>query len=114
MADQVSLGFTDRNAGQATTLAAAIAVNRSYRDAAEAALAKLVQDGRPFTTEDVRLGIPRGVEPHSPNLLPSLIGTWAARRVIVPCGEYRSERRSRHASRNRVWIGQPSILEPTE
>ncbi|MEV7042245.1 hypothetical protein [Amycolatopsis sp. NPDC051061] len=108
MADQLALGFADRHAGQEANLAAAVAVNRNYRAAAEAALAALVREGRPFTAEDVRNAVPDSVEPHSPNVLPSVLGTWAARRLIVPCGEYRSRRRSRRASRNRVWIACPS------
>lgn len=114
MADQLALGFADRHAGQEATLAAAVAVNRDYRAAAEVALAALVREGRPFTAEDVRKAVPDGVEPHSPNVLPSVLGTWAARRLIVPCGEYRSRRRSRRASRNRVWIAHVSAVAPIE
>jgi hypothetical protein len=103
--DQLALAFADRHAGQSANLAAATAVHRKYREAAETVLADLVAEGRPFTAEDVRRGIPDDVEAHSPNVLPSVLGIWAARRRIVPCGEYRSRRRSRRASRNRVWIG---------
>lgn len=110
MADQLTLNFDDRHAGQAANLAAAVAVNRAYRAAAEAVLAELVREGRPFTAEDVREAVPHEVEPHSPNVLPSVLGTWAARRLIVPCGEYRSHRRSRRASRNRVWIARRADL----
>ena len=108
MADQLALGFADRHAGQAANLAAATAVHRRYRDAAEAVLAELVADGRPFTVDDIRRRIPDDIEPHHPNVLPSLLGIWAERRLIVPCGEYRSRRRPRRASRNRVWIGRPA------
>ena len=114
VADQLALGFADRHAGQEANLAAAAAVHRNYRAAAEAALAALVCEGRPFTAEDVRKAVPDGVEPHSPNVLPSVLGTWAARRLIVPCGEYRSRRRSRRASRNRVWIAHASATTPIE
>ncbi|MGH3859186.1 hypothetical protein [Actinokineospora sp.] len=104
--DQLALAFADRHAGQEANLAAASAVHRRYRDAVEAVLADLVESGRPFTADDVRRGVPDEVEAeaHSPNVLPSVLGIWAARRVIVPCGEYRSRRRPRRASRNRVWI----------
>ncbi|TCO64365.1 hypothetical protein [Actinocrispum wychmicini] len=102
--DQLALAFADRHAGQSANLAAATAVHRRYREAAETVLADLVADGRPFTAEDIRNGIPEDIEAHSPNVLPSVLGIWAARRRIVPCGEYRSRRRSRRASRNRVWI----------
>jgi hypothetical protein len=104
MADQLALAFADRHAGQQANLDAATAVHRRYREAVEIVLADLVAAGLPFTADDIRKGIPEGVEAHSPNILPSVLGTWAARRVIVPCGEYRSRRRSRRASRNRVWI----------
>jgi hypothetical protein len=108
MADQLALAFADRHAGQAANLGAATAVHRRYRQAAEVVLAELVADGRPFTVDDVRQRIPEDVEPHHPNVLPSLLGIWAERRLIVPCGEYRSRRRPRRASRNRVWIGRPT------
>lgn len=108
MADQLVLGFADRRAGQEANLAAAIAPHRQYRDAVETVLAELVASGQPFTADDVRNGVPDHVdaEAHSPNVLPSVLGIWAARRLIVPCGEYRSRRRPRRASRNRVWIGR--------
>lgn len=106
--DQLALGFADRRAGQSATLAAATAAHRRYREAAELVLAELVADGHPFTVDDVRQRIPEGIQPHHPNVLPSLLGIWAERRLIVPCGEYRSRRRPRRASRNRVWIGRPT------
>lgn len=108
MTDQLQLGLADRNRGQEANLAAAVAAHRRYREAAEVVLDELVASGQPFTAEDIRRGVPHGIEPHSPNVLPSLIGTWAARRRIVPCGEYRSRRRSRRASRNRVWVANPA------
>ena len=108
MADQLALGFADRHAGQAANLAAATAVHRRYRQAAEVVLAELVADGRPLTVDDIRRRIPDDIEPHHPNVLPSLLGIWAERRLIVPFGEYRSRRRPRRASRNRVWIGRPA------
>jgi hypothetical protein len=105
--DQLVLAFADRRTGQETNLAAASAGHRRYRETVETVLAELVASGRPFTADDIRRAIPDEVdaEAHSPNVLPSVLGIWAARRVIVPCGEYRSRRRSRRASRNRVWIG---------
>ncbi|SDD86179.1 hypothetical protein [Actinokineospora iranica] len=105
--DQLALALADRRAGQQANLAAATAGHRRYREAVEAVLADLVATGHPFTADDVRQAVPADAEAeaHSPNVLPSVLGTWAARRVIVPCGEYRSRRRPRRASRNRVWIG---------
>ncbi|GAA3890371.1 hypothetical protein GCM10022243_64080 [Saccharothrix violaceirubra] len=108
MADQLALAFADRHAGHEANLAAATAAHRRYRETVETVLADLVAAGAPFTADDVRKAIPDDVaaEAHSPNVLPSVLGTWAARRVIVSCGEYRSRRRSRRASRNRVWIAR--------
>jgi hypothetical protein len=106
--DQLALGFVDRRAGHEANLAAANAVHRRYREAAERVLAELVVDGNPFTVDDVRQRIPDEIQPHHPNVLPSLLGIWAERRLIVPCGEYRSRRRPRRASRNRIWIGRPA------
>jgi hypothetical protein len=40
--DQLALGFADRHAGQDANLAAATAVHRRYREAAERVLAELV------------------------------------------------------------------------
>lgn len=79
MVDQLALGFADRHDGQTANLAAATAAHRPYREAAETVLAELVRKGRPSTAEDVRRGIPKDVEPHSPNVLPSVLGAWAAR-----------------------------------
>ncbi|MGW1678529.1 hypothetical protein, partial [Saccharopolyspora sp. NPDC002376] len=88
-------------------LAAATAPHRGdYRHRLETALAELVAARAPFTADDIRAaaGEPDG---ERPNLLPSVIGVAAAQRVIVPAGEYRSCRRERRASRNRVWIACP-------
>ncbi|WP_424183830.1 hypothetical protein ACOBQX_17885 [Actinokineospora sp. G85] len=109
--DQLALAFADRRAGQRANLAAASAAHKRYRETVETVLADLVRQRRPFTADDVRNALPDEItaEAHSPNVLPSVLGTWAARRVIVPCGEYRSRRRSRRASRNRIWIGRNPI-----
>ena len=106
--DHLALTFADRHTGQEANLAAATAVHRRYREVAERVLAELVAEGHPFTVDDVRQRIPDGIQPHHPNVLPSLLGIWAERRLIVPCGEYRSRRRPRRASRNRVWTGRPA------
>lgn len=105
-AEQLALGYTDRHEGQAAALAAATAGHRDYRHRAEAALAQLIAAGRPFTAEDIRTAVGDDLDDARPNVLPSVIGTAATRRIIVPAGEYRSTRRSRRASRNRVWIAR--------
>jgi len=105
-AAQLALGLADRHEGQAAALAAATAGHRDHRDRAESALDELIAAGRPFTADDVRR-LAGPLDDAGPNLLPSVIGTAASRRLIVPAGEYRSTRRSRRASRNRVWIARP-------
>lgn len=107
-AGQLALGYADRHAGQAAALAAATACHRDYRHRCETALAVLVEAGRPFTADDVRIAAGE-IDQAGPNVLPSVIGVAAARRVIVPIREYRSARRSRRASRNRVWIARTAL-----
>lgn len=111
MITQLALGYADRHDGQAAALAAATAGHRDHRQRAEAALAELVAAGKPFTADDLRRLV-GDLDDAGPNLLPSVIGVAAGRRVIVPVSEYRSTRRSRRASRNRVWIARASA-EPT-
>jgi hypothetical protein len=94
-----------REDGVAANLAAATAVHRSFREHAEQVLARYIRHGALFTADDIRQEIPDGVEPHSANVLPSLIGVYAARGVITPVGWAVSTRRSRHASHNRLWRG---------
>jgi hypothetical protein len=103
--EQLALDYTERHEGQAAALAAGSAAHREYRDRAEAALAEFIRSGREFTADDLRNAIGEELDQAGPNLLPSVIGTAASRHAIVPAGEYRSRRRSRHASRNRVWVG---------
>ncbi|MEV5537434.1 hypothetical protein AB0L13_11290 [Saccharopolyspora shandongensis] len=104
--EQLALDYTERHKGQAAALAAGKAAHRDYRDRAEAALAELIRAGREFTADDLREAIGEDFDQADPNLLPSVIGTAASQRTIVSTGEYRSRRRSRHASRNRVWVGR--------
>lgn len=91
--------------GIEANLAAAAALNRPYREHAELILADFARRQAEFTADDVRRLIPDGVEPHSHNVLPSLIRVWAARGAIQAVGWVRSTRPSRHASVNRMWRG---------
>jgi hypothetical protein len=86
-------------------LAAAVSINRTYRQHAEAVITELIAAGDPFTADDVRRAMPTDLEAHHPNVLPSLLGCLSARGAIKPVDWATSGRRSRHASRNRVWIG---------
>lgn len=101
----MSTGTDLRRLGIDANLAAAVAINRDFRDYAERALAALIRSGHAFTSDDVRKGIPAGVEPHHPNLLGSVIGTAASRREIVGVDRAVSGRRTRHGSQLTVWIG---------
>ncbi len=101
----MSIGTDLRSQGIDANLAAAVAVNRDYRHHAEVALAALIRSGRAFTSDDVRKGIPAGLEGHHVNVLPSVIGTAAARRDIVGVDRAVSGRRTRHGSQLTVWIG---------
>ena len=109
MTGPLALGMADRHQGQAATIAAATAPHRDDRHRVETALAGLIRAQVPFTAEDVRQAAGELTDDR-PNLIPSVIGVAAAHRVIVPAGEYRSGRRSRRDSRNRVWIAHT----PTE
>lgn len=105
-----SKGEQLRMEGMAANVAAATAPHRGdYREQAERILAQFVRERREFTADDVHRAIPAGTgPPHSQNVLPSLMGIYAARKVIVPVGWVNSARVSRHASRNRVWKGNIS------
>jgi hypothetical protein len=94
-------------------LAAAQSVLRTYKDHAEAALIELARTGQEFTADDIRKRIPAGVEAHSPNVLPSLLGIWSAQDKILPVDWTTSKRPSRHSSRNRVWVGNKYKMRTT-
>ncbi|WP_017972490.1 hypothetical protein [Actinopolyspora halophila] len=102
MTTQLALGLADRDAGTSAALAAATAGHRDARDRYEAALAALVREAAVFTADDVRreAGHP---DDDRPNVLPSVISRAARDGIIREAGEYRSPRRSRHGSRNRLW-----------
>ena len=92
--------------GAAANLAAATAPHRAdYREHVETILAGYVRERREFSAEDVRRALPDGVEPHSHNVLPSIIRAWAHRGLIEPIGWVRCTRPARHANVNRVWKG---------
>ncbi|RKT85629.1 hypothetical protein SAMN05421805_12768 [Saccharopolyspora antimicrobica] len=108
---QLPLGLADRHQGQAAALAAATAGHLTYRERCEAALAELVARGEPFSADDVR-ALAGDDEGAGCNVLPSVIGVAAHpsapdRIAIAPTSQYyRSTRRTRRASRNRVWIAR--------
>ncbi|MCA1195108.1 hypothetical protein [Saccharopolyspora sp. 6V] len=117
-AAQLALGFADRHQGQTAALAAATAGHRDYRARCEDALAELVARRAPFTAEDVRrlAGEEDGA---GCNVLPSVIGVAAHPAapdriaIVATANQYRSARRTRRASRNRVWIARSAAeVEP--
>ncbi|MCA1185788.1 MULTISPECIES: hypothetical protein [unclassified Saccharopolyspora] len=94
-------------AGVESNLAAATAPHRDFLWHAERALAELIHEGTEFTAEDVRRRIPEGVEPHDPNVLPSLMSRAAKAKRMTHVGTRPAERKSRHAGRIGRWIGCP-------
>lgn len=94
-----------RIVGEDATLAAATAINRDFREHAEDILDDLIEAGRPFTAEDIRRKIPDGVEPHSPNVLPAVIGRASRAGRIKTIGWCGTTRNTRHGSVNRLWVG---------
>lgn len=97
-----------RTDGINANLAAATAINREYREHAERALAELIRSKREFSADDIRTRIPKDVIAHHVNVLPSVIGAARSRGDIVPVGRCRTTRRTRHSSRNTVWIAAGS------
>jgi hypothetical protein len=91
--------------GVHANLAAATAINRTYRDHAEEVITRYIRQGALFTADDIHRLIPEGIEPHSPNVLPSLLAYYSRRKLIRPVGWAASGRASRHASHNRIWRG---------
>lgn len=100
--------------GLAANLAAQTAPHRDYREHAERVLAEFVRERREFTADDVHRQLPDDIKPQStksPNVIPSLIGSYSAQKVIVPVGWANSTRPSRHASRNRIWTARCGTSE---
>ncbi|GAA2773605.1 hypothetical protein [Saccharopolyspora taberi] len=100
-------------AGVEANLAAATAPHRSdFLHYAEIALAELIAEGNEFDAEDVRKRIPADVQPHSPNVLPSLFSRAARAGLITYVGNRRATRRSRHAGRISRWTGCQNRSQP--
>lgn len=103
----MTTGLERRDEGWSAVQAADQAVNRDYGDHICAALDLLIDKGEPFTTDDVTelaaWGAARCMwrcEPHSPNLIGSIIGTAARAGRIQRTG---NRRRSTHPSRNAAY-----------
>jgi len=96
-------GPTLRDQGQDAVLAADTAVHRGFAEHVHDAVDQLIAAGQVFDAEDIRALVPEGVEPHSPNLLPAILGSLAARDRIRAVGHRRCTRPSRRAGWMRIW-----------
>lgn len=107
----MTTGLERRDEGWSAVQAADVAVNRGYGDHIRDALADLIEHGEPFTADDVaeRAQTIAGYaghlgEPHSPNLLGSIIGTAARTGRITRTGRRcRSTHPTRNAAYNAEW-----------
>ncbi|MBM7280319.1 hypothetical protein JTZ10_21480 [Gordonia rubripertincta] len=104
MAKNTTTGRRLRADGTSAVVAADVAIHRGYGDHVRAALDELIKSGKQFTADDVRARIPEDVAPHSANVLPAIIGGYAAAHRIVSVGMTRPARPSRRYSRNLVWV----------
>lgn len=101
----MTAGMDLRHEGQAANLAADTAALRGYGELVRGFIERMPR-GFEFSADDVRRALDqlhRGVEPHHPNVMPSVFGTLASAGVIVRVGEVNAARRTRHGSRNAVW-----------
>lgn len=118
MTDQTTLdlALADRHDGQQANLAAATTGARDHRTVVETAVATLVRSGTVFTADNVHALVQHalGSQLYDANLVSSVMGIWAKdhRMVEVPRRTVTSERRTRHASRNRSWQRCPRRTTP--
>lgn len=103
----MTTGTKLRDQGQDAVISADTAVHRGYREYVEDAVDALIGKGMEFTAEDIRMLIPKGVNPHHPNLLPAILGSMAANDRIRAVGHRRCTRPSRRAGWMRVWAAAP-------
>lgn len=83
----------------------------AYRAAAFEAVELLIAARKPFTVDDIRALIPKGLDQPHLNFIPALIGARAKSGVIVPAGRYRTTRTARHSSKNTVWTAHTPATE---
>ena len=103
----MTTGLDLRHEGQAAVVAADAATHRGFKAYLNKALDALMNVCDEFTVDDVRriaseIAALEGssAEPHSPNLLPAILGGYVAAGRIVRVGEYHSGRKSRRYGRN--------------
>lgn len=75
----------------------------AYRAAAIAAIDLLIATRQAFTADEVHALIPGDLTPHSPNVVPAIIGSRARTGQIRSLGRARTTKSSRRASKNNVW-----------
>lgn len=99
-----------RDQGWDAVQAADAAINRLFRTYLESALVDCIEAGEPFSADDIRAQAKKRAElddrlfDPAPNLLPSVIGRAAQAGVIVRTGTVNARRKTRHASRNGVYV----------
>lgn len=100
MQDTSSAGSRLRDEGQARVIDNSPA---AYRAAAIAAIDLLIATRQAFTADEVHALIPGDLTPHSPNVVPAIIGSRARTGQIRSLGRARTTKSSRRASKNNVW-----------
>lgn len=113
MTDQLALGLAERHAGQQASLAAGTKPYRDDRHRVEVAVATLSRSGKEFTADSVHKLVKHdGIgDEYDGNLVSSVLGIWAKDGRIARQAYAVSTRRSRHASRNTVWLGTRAAWE---
>ena len=105
----MTTGIERRNEGWSAVQTADVAINRSYGDYYRQALDEHIATGREFTADDIRDRAeelaPRDAAPHSPNLLPAILGSATRNHRIAPVAFTKAGRRTRHGSRNLIFRG---------
>ncbi|WP_064059267.1 hypothetical protein [Prescottella equi] len=89
-------------------LAAAVKPYSDYLDAARAALNACITGRVPFSADTVHALIPPAAGQGGSNVIPALMGAAAKAGRMYRIDDVNSSRRSRHYSRNGLWIGGPN------
>lgn len=103
----MTTGHALRDQGQAAVLAADVAPHRGYADLVRAVVEDFLIE---FTAEDIREVVEDvwpDVQPHSPNVLPAVLGSLASAGRIRAVGHTRCTRSSRRHGWMRVWQVTP-------
>ena len=96
-----------KDQGVTNVLAAATAPHRvAFKEAASAIIDQYIAARQPFTADDIAHALESSTapDPHSHNVLPALINTYARRRLITKVGYVESKRASRRCGIQRLWL----------